>query len=128
MIAYDLDDTLADTNYDSVFGQTSLLNMISNAEVKYQPRGRYVIITARGENSAVQRATRKWVDDNLTGCEGVYFTTGSGETGMKNKLAVMKRIGVTEYVDSSIKNLRILNKLDPKIKTSTIEDGQKISY
>lgn len=128
MIAYDLDDTLASTDFSKVFGQTSLLGMIANAEVKYQPTGRYIIITARGENAAVQRATRKWVDDNLKGCQGVYFTTGHGETGMKNKLAVMNRHGVTEYVDTNKSNLKILSKLDPNLKLSTIEHHDKVSY
>lgn len=102
--------------------------MLEKATVKYQPSGEYIIITARGENAAVQKATRKWVNDNLTGCQGVYFTTGSGETGMKNKLEVMKRHNVTEYVDTKQSNLAILKKLDPQLKLATITSGKKETY
>lgn len=124
MLAYDLDDTLADTNYDNVMGQASLISMISNAEVKYQPRGEYVIVTARGTSPAVHRATRAWVDANLTGCQAIYYTTGSGETGMKNKLEVIKRHNLDGYVDDSVENLRIMQSLEPGIKLYTIEEGK----
>lgn len=128
MIAYDLDDTLANTDYSKAFGTASLVGMLEKAPVIYKPSGEFIIITARGDNSAVQRATRTWVKDNLPGCQGVYFTTGSGESGLKQKLAVMKRHNVTEFVDSKKSNLAILKKLDPTLKLSYISDGKKESY
>lgn len=128
MLAFDLDDTLANTDYSHVMGQDSMLGMLANAEVEYQPEGDYVIITARGENTAVHAATKKWVDDNLKGCQAIYYTTGSGETGMKNKLAVINRHNLDGYVDKSIENLSIMRKLDPEIKLYTIEHHSLIEY
>jgi hypothetical protein len=128
MIAYDLDDTLANTDFSKVFGKTSLLGMYEKAPVIYKPSGSFIIITARGEDPKVHEVTRKWVKENLPGCEAVYFTTGSGENGMKQKLAVMQRHNVTEFVDSKRSNLAILKKLDPTLKLAYISSGKKSSY
>ena len=128
MLAYDLDDTLANTDYSHVMGQSSLIGMISKASVHYQPSGEYVIVTARGEAPAVHAATKKWVDENLTGCKAIYYTTGSGETGMKNKLAVINRHNLEGYVDLSRSNLAIMKKLDPSLKLYTISNGKLAAY
>lgn len=127
-VAYDLDDTLANTDYSKAFGTASLVGMLEKAPVIYRPTGDFIIITARGDNPAVQRATRAWVKDNLPNCKGVYFTTGSGKPGMERKLAVMKRHNVTEFVDSKRSNLAILRELDPELKLAYISDGKKVSY
>jgi len=124
MLAYDLDDTLAETSFEHIMGQGSLVDMMANAPVKYQPEGDFVIITARGENAAVQRTTRKWVADNLTGCKEVYFTTGSGRPGMERKLSIIKEHGYDGYVDSSGSNLAIMATLDDTIELYDIEHGQ----
>ena len=126
MLAYDLDDTLADTNYDNVMGQASLIDMIRSAEVTYQPRGQFAIITARGTNPEVHRATAAGAKENLPGCQAIYYTTGSGETGMKNKLEVIKRHNLEGYVDASVENLNIMRKLDPQIKLYTITDNKLV--
>ena len=128
MIAYDLDNTLANTNFNKVFGKTSLLGMYEKATVKYKPTGSFIIITARGSDSAVHETTRAWVKENLPNCKGVYFTSGSGEAGMKAKLAVMKAHNVTEFVDAKRSNLAILKKLDPTLKLAYISAGKKVSY
>jgi hypothetical protein len=127
-IAYDLDGTLARTDYGKAFGTASLVGMLEKAPVIYKPSGEFIIITARGENTAVQHATRAWVKDNLPGCQGVYFTTGSGKPGMERKLAVMHAHSVTEFVDSKKSNLAILKELDPSLKLAYISDGKKVSY
>jgi hypothetical protein len=128
MIAYDLDNTLARTDWSKTFGTASIVGMLEKAPVIYKPSGEFIIITARGENAAVQRATRAWVKDNLPGCQGVYFTTGSGKPGMERKLAVMRRHNVTEFVDSKRSNLAIIKELDPSLKLAYISDGKKTSY
>lgn len=127
-VAYDLDNTLARTDYSKAFGTASLVGMLEKAPVIYHPTGDFIIITARGDNAAVQRATRAWVKDNLPNCKGVYFTTGSGKPGMERKLAVMKRHNVTEFVDSKRSNLAILRELDPELKLAYISSGKKHSY
>jgi hypothetical protein len=128
MIAYDLDNTLAQTDWSKTFGTASIVAMLEKAPVIYRPIGSFIIITARGDNPAVQRATRAWVKDNLPSCQGVYFTTGSGKPGMERKLTVMRRHNVTEFVDSKKSNLAILKELDPSLKLAYISDGKKVSY
>jgi hypothetical protein len=128
MHAYDLDNTLANTDYSKVFGKASLIGMIEKATVKYKPRGPFIIITARGEDPAVHRATSKWVNENMPNCEGIYYVTGSGANAQAKKLEIMKRHNVTEFTDAKRSNLAILKKLDPSLKLSYISDGKLVSY
>lgn len=127
MIAYDLDDTLADTSFEHIVNKQQMLDMMANAPVKYKPSSSFIIITARGEDAAVQRVTRAWVRENLPNCKAVYFTTGSGEPGARRKIEVMKRHNVTEFCDSKAEVVQYMKSVYPDIKYSTIEDGQKFS-
>jgi hypothetical protein len=114
-IAFDLDNTLCNISFDNVFGIASLVSRMDKATVRYKPSGSFVIITARGDNPQVQSVTRAWVKENLPGCQGVYFVTGSGSTAVKRKIEVMKRHNITEFADGKTSVLAEFKKQDPSL-------------
>jgi 5'(3')-deoxyribonucleotidase len=116
MIAFDLDNTLANINFDNVYGINDLVARMQKATVRYKPTNNFIIITARGDNPKVQEATRTWVKENLPGCEGIYFVTGSGNAVVSKKIAVMKRHNVTEFADGRSSVLDEFKKQDPSLK------------
>ena len=128
MIAYDLDNTLANISFDGVFGINDMVSRMEKATVRYKPSGDFIIITARGDNAAVQRVTRAWVKENLPGCKGVYFVTGSGAPAVKRKIEVMKRQGVTEFADGKTSVLAEFRKQDPELKLWHITAKGKVAY
>jgi hypothetical protein len=128
MIAYDLDNTLANISFDNVYGVNDLVSRMEKATVRYKPSSDFIIITARGDNAAVQRATRAWVKENLPGCKGVYFVTGSGAAAVKRKIAVMKRQGVTEFADGKVSVLAEFRKQDPELTLWHVTADGKVKY
>ena len=128
MIAYDLDNTLANISFDNVYGINDLVSRMEKATVRYKPSGSFIIITARGENPKVQEATRAWVKENLPGCDGVYFVTGSGASAVKAKIAVMKRHGATEFADGKTSVLAEFRKQDPELKLWHITSDSKVAF
>lgn len=128
MLAYDLDGTLANTDFSHIFSQNQMIKMMEEATVKYTPRGEFAIVTARGEGAAVQRTTRQWVRDNLPNCKAVYFTSTGGDAGMKAKLEVIKRHGLDGYVDTDNSKLSAMRKLDPQIELYDIVSGKLVKH
>lgn len=128
MLAFDIDGTLASTNFSRVVNQAQLLEIMANASVKYHPRGEFAIVTARGESAAVQRVTRAWVRENFPNCKGIYFTSTGGDAGMKAKLEVIKRHGLDGYVDSDNSKLSAMRKLDQEITLYDIVNGKLVQH
>ena len=128
MIAYDLDNTLANISFDGVFGVSDMVSRMEKATVRYKPTADFIIITARGDNAAVQRVTRAWVKENFPNCKGVYFVTGSGASAVKRKIAVMKRQGVTEFADGKTSVLAEFRKQDPELTLWHVTSDGKVKY
>ena len=128
MIAYDLDNTLANTDYSKVFGKASMVGMLEKATVRYKPTGDFIIITARGEDAEIQRVTRTWVKENLPNCKGVYFVTGSGAPAVERKIAVMKQHGATEFADGKVSVLAEFKKQNPQLVLWHVTSTGKVKY
>ena len=128
MIAYDLDNTLANISFDNVFGINDMVSRMEKATVRYKPSGDFIIITARGDNPKVQETTRAWVKENLPGCKGVYFVVGSGSTAVKRKIEVMKRHNVTEFADGKTSVLAEFRKQNPELTLWHVTADGKVKY
>ena len=128
MIAYDLDNTLANISFDGVFGINDMVSRMEKATVRYRPSGDFIIITARGDNPKVQSATRVWVEENLPGAKGVYFVVGSGSTAVKRKIEVMKQHGATEFADGKTSVLAEFRKQVPKLKLLHVTRDGKVAF
>lgn len=111
MYGFDLDGTLADTNFKDIFSKAQLVSMYKDAKVLYKPSGRFVAITARGDDQEVKNATRLWIATNFgSQCEGVYFATGSEEQKINYKANKVKELNLDGYVDAKIATLQLFEK------------------
>ena len=110
MYGFNIDNTLADTNFNNIFSREQLLGRYKDAPVLYTPTKPFIAITARGTDADVKQITNRWIDMNFTNCEGVYFVDGSEEDKIKGKADVVKRLNLEGYVDSKISTLALFIK------------------
>jgi hypothetical protein len=125
MQGYDLDDTLAEVEFDlaSVRG---LANVFRGAKVKYVPDAEFVVITARPHDTeALKRATRDWLRENQPNWSGrIIWASGSEDEIIKKKAQAINSLGLTDFTDN---NKDILEKLSPLTTAPLweISDGQR---
>jgi hypothetical protein len=113
MYGFDIDDTLAKTDFKHARSQTEA---ILGAKVIYTPTMPFVAITARGADPKVHRATQIWLKQHEPNCHGVEFTGGSLKQVINGKAQAIQKHGVTDYVDNNIELLHGLKNLLPNVK------------
>lgn len=110
MLAYDIDGTLAGTNFNNINSKAQLLGMYEKAKVIYQPKEPFIAVTARGTDPDIEAATRKWLKENQPNCKAVYFVGGSEEEKITGKARIVKRENADGYVDSKLTTLALFDK------------------
>lgn len=105
MLAYDIDGTLAGVDFTDIFSTKGLLTKYAEAKVLYQPKNKFIAVTARGTDPEVKDVTRKWLAKNQPNCEGVFFVGGSEKDKIVGKANIVKRENADGYVDTNIKTL-----------------------
>jgi len=110
MLAFDIDDTLADVSFNNLYSKEQLLGRYEKAKVLYKPTKPFIAVTARGRDSEVIKITNRWIAANFDNCEGVYFVDGSEEDKIKGKAEIVKRYNAEGYVDSKISTLALFIK------------------
>lgn len=131
MIAYDLDGTLAETDYTNVYSKEGLTTIYENAPVIYKPKSPFIVITARQINGLQDRiATRQWLQDNFGNLfKNIYYVSGSQDQIVKKKLEILKRYNIVEFVDNNKAILQKMKEADPSLKLYYMsKDGTKTLY
>lgn len=116
MIGYDLDDTLADVEFDlaSVRG---LANVFRGAKVIRTPERPFVVITARPHDTqAIKNATREWLREHQPNFVRIYYVSGSEQEIIRGKARLIEQLNLTDYYDN---NEKIVAKLR-ELTTATI--------
>lgn len=121
MYGFDIDDTLASTPWKT---SKSQVDAVLGAKVIYFPNMPFVAITARGNDSKVQAATRTWLKQHFPKSVGVEFTGGSDKQVIEGKARAIQAHNVTDYVDNNITLLHGLQQLLPNVKFYHF-DGKK---
>ena len=129
MDGYDLDDTLADVNYDEA-DTRGLATVFSQAEIKYQPEEDFVVITGRTNSTRQLRdATEAWLVDNFPNYRGTYYVSGTEAQIIQAKARRIEDLDLNSYTDDNLQILEGLAQLLPSsVELYTIEDGQRIRY
>jgi hypothetical protein len=121
--AYDLQDTLVRIQYGSTFAET--LAGIAKAKKLMTPQGDFTIISAQPESRAIHRQLRIMITDLFPNVQGIHFVSGSDIAG--KKLALIKRLGITEYTDNDEGILRAINTaLGASIKLYLAKNGSRV--
>lgn len=111
MIGYDLDGTLADTNF-GLTDRIGLTNVFEQAPVLRKPDRPFVVITARPHGTQSQRsATTKWLRDNQPNYKAIYYVSGSEAEIIKRKADVINRLNLTDFYDNNPDIVAELRKL-----------------
>ena len=127
MQGFDLDDTLAHVNYQSIFGATSLVDALKTAKVIYTPKSEFVIITARKGSEIVHKATTEWVHQTFPNCKRVYFVEGSTAKVIEEKARLIKELNLTDFTDNNREILAGIKKLETGAKLWVMtQDGRKL--
>ena len=126
MQGFDLDDTLAHVNYQSIFGSTSLIDALNNAKVIYTPKSEFVIITARKGSEEVHKTTTQWVNKTFPNCKRVYFVSGNTEKVIQEKARLIKELNLTDFTDNNREILAGIKKLETGATLWVMtQDGRK---
>ena len=107
MLAYDIDGTLAGTNFNNINSKAQLLGMYEKAKVIYQPKEPFIAVWADDHQQ-----WRKWLKENQPNCKAVYFVGGSEEEKITGKARIVKRENADGYVDSKLTTLALFYKFD----------------
>lgn len=110
MLAYDIDGTLADTDFLNIYTKDQLINRYKRAKVLYKPTEDFIAITARGKDSEVMQATRTWIRENFNNCKGIYFVEGSEEEKITGKAKIVIEQRSDGYVDTNVNTLKLFKK------------------
>jgi hypothetical protein len=114
---YDLIDTLI--TVPGVTNYSTYLSNLQRARVKYQPRGRFVIITS--QPTAARRKIEQLVKNLFPNCVGVYQVNGT-----LAKTYVLRTLGADNYTENDPQvRAAIANKL-PEVKLYKITSGQRV--
>lgn len=127
MDAYDLDDTLADVDFDEA-GTVGLANVFRMAEVEYVPTEPFIVITARPHDTAtLKRATLDWLNANEPNFERIVYVSGSEQEIIQGKARAINSLDVDSYTDN---NTDILDALAPLVDVPlyVIDDGERVLY
>jgi hypothetical protein len=126
MDGFDLDDTLARTNYKQA-GFKGLSAVYSDAPVIYTPDVPFVIITARSiHNAGDKAATQKWVNEHQPNCRKIYYVSGSDVS--KQKAGIIGRLHLTSYTDNNAQHLSEMKALLPRVKFYIMRDGKRQDF
>ena len=113
MIGYDLDDTLAGTNF-AMAGKIGLSAIFRDAKVLRTPDKPFIIITARPHDKPQYReATAEWVRKNQPNCKGIRYVGGGENQIIKDKARIIKELNLTDFYDNNpniVRNLRAYTK------------------
>lgn len=127
---YDLDDTLADVNYD-LAPTIGLANVFRRATVLYRPAGDFIVITARpNKRQEYRNATRQWLTDNYDNYKGIRYVSGTEEEIVNKKAELIKSLRLDSFTDN---NSTILGKLKTILGARVplykmYQDGHKERY
>lgn len=114
MQGYDLDDTLAATEYQNA-GVRGLANVFASAKVIYTPSQPFIVITARTHATSQQKtATEKWLRDNMNNYKGIYYVSGSEADIVKAKARIIRNRNLDSFTDN---NTGILKALQAELGT-----------
>lgn len=129
MDGYDLDDTLADVNYDAA-DERGLAAVFAQAEVKYLPENEFVVITARpSSRQDLRDATEAWLVDNFQNYRGTYYVSGSENEIIRGKARRIEELNLASYTDNNFSIVQALADLVPSnVDLYTIDDGQRTLY
>lgn len=110
MIAFDLDDTLAATEFQNA-GVRGLVNVFKSAKRIYTPTEPFYVITGRPHATAEQRqATEAWLREQYPdNYKGTFYVSGTEAQIIKAKAAKIREHRVTSYTDNNRDFLRALN-------------------
>jgi hypothetical protein len=101
MRAYDLDGTLADTNF-ALQNRLSLAQIFTRAAVLLVPDEDFIVITARPHSTTTMRqATVDWLQKNQPNYRGIYYVSGSETQIIKAKADIIDRLNITDFYDNN---------------------------
>lgn len=101
MIGYDLDDTLADVEFD-LASQRGLANVFRSAKVIRTPTEPFVVITARPHDTqAIKNATREWLNEHQPNFTRIYYVSGSEQEIIRGKARLIDQLNLTDYYDNN---------------------------
>lgn len=130
MIAFDLDDTLAATEFENA-AIRGLVNVFKSAKVIYTPNEPFYVITGRPHATAEQKqATEQWLRDNFPGTyKGTFYVSGNEAEIVKAKAAKIREHRVTSYTDNNRNFLRAISAELPNFPLYTMNaDGTRESF
>ena len=111
MIGYDLDGTLANTNF-ALQDRLTLPQIFERAGVIRTPDKPFVVITARQHDTKAQReATLTWLRKNQPNYKGIYYVSGSETQIIKAKADAINRMRLTDFYDNNPDIVAELRKL-----------------
>ena len=101
MIGYDLDGTLANTNF-ALQDKLTLAQIFERAGVIRTPDKPFIVITARQHATSTQRqATLDWLHKNQPNYKGIHYVTGSELQIIKAKADLINRLKLTDFYDNN---------------------------
>lgn len=128
MYGYDLDGTLAGTDFKQSHGPNGQVNVIISAKVLYTAPQPFVAITARGTDPKVQKATRLWLKQHQPNNQGVEFVSGSDQQVINAKARAIQQHKVTDYVDNNSKLLTGLKQILPNVNYYLFTGGKPVKF
>ncbi len=114
---YDLIDTLI--TVPGVTNYSTYLTNLKRARVRYQPRGRFVIITSQPTTAA--RQVELLVKDLFPNCAGLYQVNGTAA-----KIFTLNRLNADNYTDNSPQVRAAITDKLPEVKLYKITSGQRV--
>lgn len=127
MDGYDLDDTLADVEYDDV-DRIGLAAAFRMADVKYVPESPFIVITARThDTAAMKRATLDWLNANQPNFERIIYVSGSERDIIEAKARAIQSLNLDSFTDNNLQILEALSSL-VDVPLYVLEDGERILY
>lgn len=125
MQGYDLDDTLAATEFQNA-GVRGLVNVFKSAKVIYKPTEDFVVVTARPHRTAEQRqATADWLRTNQPHFKAIYYVNGSEKEVAQGKAQTIRRLRLTDYTDNNDTILGYLADLVPTVRLWKLSGGTR---
>lgn len=126
MDGYDLDDTLADVDYDQA-DTRGLATVFSQAGIIYTPTAEFVVITARTQTADAKRATEKWLTDNFELYRGTYYVSGTEEEVIAGKAQFIRDLELASFTDNNLAILDALADLVPAtVELYYMDDGSRV--
>lgn len=101
MQGYDLDGTLADTNF-ALRNRLSLSQIFERARVIRTPDKPFIVITARPhENRSQRQATLDWLRKNQPNYKGIRYVSGSETQIIETKARIINELNLTDFFDNN---------------------------